>query len=67
MLLFFGDEFSSNEDNTNDDGMIELVLDPSKNKTGDTWHICIEVVSIHRRIPSDNSFLAQFFLLYSWL
>lgn len=44
MLLFFGDIFSSNEDNMNDDGMIELVLDPNKNKTGDTWHICVEVV-----------------------
>jgi isoamylase len=36
---------SSGKDDTDDDGMIELVLDPSVNKTGDTWHICVEVVS----------------------
>lgn len=27
-----------------DDGMMELTLDPHVNKTGDIWHICIEVV-----------------------
>ncbi|AEE82713.1 isoamylase 3 [Arabidopsis thaliana] len=32
----------SGKDDTDDDGMIELVLDPSVNKTGDTWHICVE-------------------------
>lgn len=26
-----------------DSGMIELALDPHLNKTGDIWHICIEV------------------------
>lgn len=30
-------------------GMIEMVLDPDLNKTGDIWHICIEVYSI--RLP----------------
>lgn len=37
--------FCSGKDDLSDDGMIELVLDPSVNKTGDTWHICVEVVS----------------------
>jgi len=32
-----------------DGGMIEMVLDPDLNKTGDIWHICIEVSSI--RLP----------------
>ncbi|KAG4914964.1 hypothetical protein JHK87_052521 [Glycine soja] len=27
---------------TLDGGMIEMVLDPDLNKTGDIWHICIE-------------------------
>lgn len=27
-----------------DGGMMELALDPRVNKTGDIWHICIEVV-----------------------
>ncbi|KAL9312815.1 hypothetical protein ACSQ67_018267 [Phaseolus vulgaris] len=27
-------------------GMIEMVLDPDLNKTGDIWHICIELYSI---------------------
>jgi hypothetical protein len=27
-----------------DGGMMELALDPHVNKTGDIWHICIEVV-----------------------
>lgn len=26
-----------------DDGTLELALDPRMNKTGDIWHICIEV------------------------
>ncbi|KAL8490402.1 hypothetical protein ACS0TY_026054 [Phlomoides rotata] len=26
-----------------DEGMIELTLDPKVNKTGDIWHICVEV------------------------
>lgn len=41
--------FSSDEDD-DDDGMIELVLDPSKNKTGDTWHICVQVVELLQTI-----------------
>jgi hypothetical protein len=27
-----------------DGDMIELALDPHVNKTGDIWHICIEVI-----------------------
>lgn len=38
----------------NEDGMTELVLDPSINKTGDTWHICIEVVSFAETSSSDS-------------
>ena len=29
---------------TMEGGMIELTLDPHLNKTGDIWHICIEVL-----------------------
>jgi hypothetical protein len=32
---------------TLDGGMIELALDPHLNKTGDIWHICIEVPDIY--------------------
>lgn len=31
-------------DKEDDVDVVELVLDPSVNKTGDTWHICVEVV-----------------------
>lgn len=31
---------------TPDGGIIELALDPHLNKTGDIWHICIEVFSV---------------------
>ncbi|URE39115.1 Carbohydrate-binding module 48 (Isoamylase N-terminal domain) [Musa troglodytarum] len=27
------------------DGMVEIALDPQKNKTGDVWHICVEGLS----------------------
>ncbi|THU47262.1 hypothetical protein C4D60_Mb09t13650 [Musa balbisiana] len=27
------------------DGMVEIALDPEKNKTGDVWHICVEGLS----------------------
>lgn len=40
-----------------DDGMIELVLDPAINKTGDTWHICIEVVSYSEELLQTVHFL----------
>lgn len=26
-------------------GMVEVALDPHKNKTGDIWHVCVEVVT----------------------
>jgi len=26
-----------------DDGMLEFKLDPDDNRTGDIWHICIQV------------------------
>lgn len=31
-----------------DDELIELTLDPCENKTGDIWHICIEVFYLVR-------------------
>ena len=31
-------------DEKDDVDVVELVLDPSVNKTGDTWHIFVEVV-----------------------
>jgi isoamylase len=39
-MLFFGRGKSERTDG----GMIEVALDPKVNKTGDIWHICIEVV-----------------------
>ena len=36
---------------TLDGGMIELALDPHLNKTGDVWHICIEVLSVILLVP----------------
>ncbi|XP_010543773.1 PREDICTED: isoamylase 3, chloroplastic isoform X2 [Tarenaya hassleriana] len=30
------------KEDANDDSMIEFVLDPNTNKTGDTWHMCVE-------------------------
>lgn len=33
-----------------DGGMIEMVLDPGLNKTGDIWHISIEVSSITKEL-----------------
>lgn len=34
------------------DGVIELALDPQKNRTGNIWHICIKVVSWLFYVPS---------------
>ena len=28
-----------------DGGMVEFILDPQVNKTGDIWHICVEVIT----------------------
>ena len=36
---------------TLDGGMIELDLDSHLNKTGDVWHICIEVLSVILLVP----------------
>lgn len=36
---------------TLDGGIIELALDPHSNKTGDIWHICIEVLSVILHMP----------------
>lgn len=36
--------FSREEHDKLDGGMVEMTLDPRVNKTGDIWHICIEVV-----------------------
>lgn len=39
VIFFFRDD---NEEP--DSGIIEVELDPQRNKTGDIWHICVEVV-----------------------
>ena len=39
MMYFFREK-----QNRMDDIMVELTLDPDVNRTGNIWHICVEVV-----------------------
>jgi len=37
--------FSRSDNEELHNGMIEVALDPQNNKTGDIWHVFVEVIS----------------------
>ena len=44
--------------------MVEIVLDPSENKTSDIWHICVEVESCYYIFLKFQKSLSTF--LFNW-
>ena len=61
-LLFYC--LLSNQVEALETDMVEIVLDPSENKTSDIWHICVEVESCYYIFLKFQKSLSTF--LFNW-